>query len=129
MTVQTQKAEFDAAKALSEALRAHDMTPVVDDDYPEVRHRYESALAELLRTMRENGRFEPGNQYGLKEVVPVPAELKFGDSRDGWFYYAPCPSGDMRNVMMNPTDIMNLINSTAMQSKVENGAVWVRAAQ
>ena len=61
-----QNAEFDAAARFGETLRAHNMTAVVDDDYPEVRHHYESALADLLRAMKANGRFETGNRYGLQ---------------------------------------------------------------
>lgn len=61
-----QRAEFDAADKFASALRAHNMTAVVDDDYPEVRHRYESALAEFIGAMKANGRFQPGNRYGMK---------------------------------------------------------------
>lgn len=61
----TQNAEFDAADAFAKALRAHNSTAVVDDDYPEVRHRYESALANLIAAMKVNGRFGKGNRYGV----------------------------------------------------------------
>lgn len=61
-----QSAEFDAADRFSKALHAHNMTAVVDDDYPEVRHRYESTLAGLLEAMTANGRFQPGNRYRLQ---------------------------------------------------------------
>lgn len=54
-----QRAEFDAADELANAIRAHGMTPVVDDDYPEVRHRYEGALQTFLRAIRANGRKLP----------------------------------------------------------------------
>lgn len=64
--VKLQRAEFDAADKLASALRAHNMTAVVDDDYPEVRHRYESALATLVAAMKANGRFEAGNRYALQ---------------------------------------------------------------
>jgi len=43
--IQTQHAEFDAVARLAEQYRRITMTPVVDDDYPEVRHTYEGALA------------------------------------------------------------------------------------
>lgn len=61
------RAEFDAADKLAEQLRRHNMTPVVDDDYPEVRHNYESALAAFLEAMKANGRFQKGNRYGLAD--------------------------------------------------------------
>jgi hypothetical protein len=54
-----QRAEFDAADNLASAIRAHGMTPIVDDDYPEVRHRYESALREFLSACKANGRTLP----------------------------------------------------------------------
>jgi hypothetical protein len=60
-----QRAEFDAADEMAKRLRALDQTPIVDDDYPEVRHRYESALAHLIAAMKANGRFVKGNRYGL----------------------------------------------------------------
>lgn len=63
-----QKAEFDAADKLAVAMHNISVTPVVDDDYPQVRHLYESALADLLRSMKENGRFVAGNRYALRSV-------------------------------------------------------------
>jgi hypothetical protein len=63
--MQTQRAEFDAMDNLAKAWRSLSMTAVVDDDYPSVRHSYESALAAFEKAMKENGRFEAGNRYGL----------------------------------------------------------------
>ena len=40
-------------------------TAVVDDDYPEMRRDYETALVTLLEKMKENDRFITGNRYGL----------------------------------------------------------------
>ena len=62
------RAEFDAADALAVQLRRHSMTAVVDDDYPQVRHEYESALAAFIEAMKANGRFEQGNRYALRVV-------------------------------------------------------------
>ena len=59
------RAEFDAADKLTEQLRRLNMTAVVDDHYPEVRHDYESALTNFIAAMKANGRFEPGNRYAL----------------------------------------------------------------
>jgi hypothetical protein len=54
--IKLQNAEFAAARALAEALRIHDTVAVVDDDYPEVRHKYESAVRTLIDAFRANGR-------------------------------------------------------------------------
>jgi hypothetical protein len=54
--IELQNVEFRAARALAEALRIHDMVAVVDDDYPEVRHKYESAVNTLIDAFRKNGR-------------------------------------------------------------------------
>ncbi|MGC1550753.1 MAG: hypothetical protein WA777_19700 [Rhodanobacter sp.] len=63
-----QRDEFEAANEFAQRLRVLNQTPIVEDDYPEVRHLYESALAQLLATMKANGRFEKGNRYGLSHV-------------------------------------------------------------
>lgn len=65
MSIENQRKEFDAADELAKALKAHNQTPVVDDDYPEIRHRYENALAAFIRSMKENNRFAKSNRYGL----------------------------------------------------------------
>jgi NTP pyrophosphatase (non-canonical NTP hydrolase) len=50
-----QREEFHAASIFADAVRAHSVTPIVDDDYPEVRGRYELALRSLLDAVRRNG--------------------------------------------------------------------------
>lgn len=65
MSIETMSKEFDAADKLSNQLRRLNMTAVVDDDYPSVRHDYESALRDFIEAMKNNGRFETGNRYGL----------------------------------------------------------------
>jgi NTP pyrophosphatase (non-canonical NTP hydrolase) len=52
-----QNSEFDAVQRLAEQYRRISLTPVVDDDYPSVRHDYESAMRELIKSLRRNGRF------------------------------------------------------------------------
>lgn len=54
-----QNAEFDALEKLAEQYRRLSLTAVVDDDYPYVRHDYESALKALLEACAYNGRFMP----------------------------------------------------------------------
>lgn len=59
-----QNKEFDACAKLARQFGRLQMTPPVDDDYPEVRHCYESALRSFIEAMRENGRFpdiQPGD--------------------------------------------------------------------
>jgi len=64
--MEAQRAEFDAAGEFSKRLRQ--LPPIVDDDYPEARHYYESALTSLLDAMKKNGRFDAGNRYHLAAV-------------------------------------------------------------
>lgn len=63
-----QRAEFDAADKMAKCLRVLNSTPIVDDDYPEARHNYESALSAHIAAMKANGRFGKGNRYGLSHV-------------------------------------------------------------
>lgn len=56
--METQSAEFDAMDDLSKAWRTLTMVAIVDDDYPMVRHRYESCLQTFITKLRENGRFD-----------------------------------------------------------------------
>jgi len=51
-----QNAEFDTLRELIKQWRRVELTPVVDDDYPEVRHGYESALSTFIDALRANGR-------------------------------------------------------------------------
>lgn len=64
--LELQRKEFDAADAFAKALQTHNHTPVVDNDYPEVRHNYEGALAGFIEAMKINGRFDSGNRYNLQ---------------------------------------------------------------
>jgi len=67
-TFETQRKEFDAADEFAKQLKRHNATAVVDDDYPEVRFQYESALAGLMDAMKNNGRFNKNNRYHLEVV-------------------------------------------------------------
>lgn len=55
-SMETQNAEFNAARELAVALKNHDNTPIVDDDYPLMRSRYETALYNLFNACCANGR-------------------------------------------------------------------------
>jgi hypothetical protein len=55
--IELQNKEFDAVHELSKAYSdGIQTTAVVDDDYPMVRHRYETALRTLLAACKANGR-------------------------------------------------------------------------
>ncbi len=64
-----QNAEFDAVDALAKQWRRLQMTPVVDDDYPEVRHGYESAMQGVLRALAAN---RPTSLAMVLHRVPLP---------------------------------------------------------
>lgn len=51
-----QNAEFDAAVELAKQYRRITMTPVVDDDFPEVKFDYDRAADAFLRAAVANGR-------------------------------------------------------------------------
>lgn len=50
--IDRQNGEFDAVDAVANAYR--NLPAVVDDDYPEARHRYESAMQALLAALHVN---------------------------------------------------------------------------
>jgi NTP pyrophosphatase (non-canonical NTP hydrolase) len=49
-----QNAEFDAMRDLIKAYQRCVNTPVVNDDYPEMRHYYDSALMTFTKALKEN---------------------------------------------------------------------------
>jgi len=65
--IDLQNKEFDAVKGLAEQYRRITMTAVVDDDYPEVRHGYETAMSTLLAAVVANGRMKSFNEEYFKE--------------------------------------------------------------
>jgi NTP pyrophosphatase (non-canonical NTP hydrolase) len=72
-----QFAEFKAADAFMVALRTHNSTPVVDDDYPRARHYYEGALQTFLEALRANGRFDPGSRFNPAPPIGVTSDGQF----------------------------------------------------
>lgn len=54
--IHRQNAEFAALTELSKAWVTLQRIAVVDDDYPEYRHRYEGRVNAFLRACKENGR-------------------------------------------------------------------------
>lgn len=56
--IDLQNAEFDALSVLAEEWRKLRQVAVVDDDYPEARHYYESALKAFIEAADANGRIK-----------------------------------------------------------------------
>lgn len=48
--------ELNAGAEYVKQLRRHNMTPVVDDDYPQIRFEYDQAVRSLIAAFRANGR-------------------------------------------------------------------------
>lgn len=68
-TVETQSAEFDAAAEFAKQVRRLELTAIVDDDYPAIRHDYEGALRSLIVALHFNGREWP---FDAPERIPTP---------------------------------------------------------
>lgn len=68
-----QRLEFEAADTLATQIERLNNTPIVDDDYPMVRHHYEGALQAFIKAIRANGR--------LTEHV-IPAALMIGAPKE-----------------------------------------------
>jgi hypothetical protein len=56
--IKLQTAEFDAVAELAEQYRRITLTPIVDDDYPEVRYDYERAVRSAIAAFKANSRLE-----------------------------------------------------------------------
>lgn len=70
--MQKQKNEFDA---LSELIRAYEaLPPIVDDDYPEMRHKYEAKLR-AFRVALENNRSKIDDRQEEIKVTGSRAEI------------------------------------------------------
>lgn len=54
--MELQNKEFDAVRRLAAQMRRIELTPIVDDDYPEVRFGYEGAAEDVLSAFIANGR-------------------------------------------------------------------------
>lgn len=54
--MESQNKEFDAVDGLSKAFRRIQLTPIVDDDYPEIRFVYEQSIKTLIEALKQNGR-------------------------------------------------------------------------
>lgn len=54
--IDRQNVEFEAVDELAKQWRRLQMTPIVDDDYPEIRFEYEQAMQSLIEALRVNRR-------------------------------------------------------------------------
>ena len=54
--IERMNAELDAGAEYAKQLRRHNMTPPVDDDYPQIRFEYEQAARSLIAAFKANGR-------------------------------------------------------------------------
>jgi hypothetical protein len=51
-----QNREFSTLRTLASHYNRLMNVPIVDDDYPEARHKYETAMRDFLDAIRANGR-------------------------------------------------------------------------
>lgn len=72
-----QNAEFDALRKLRTAFDYLCRVPIVDDYYPEVRHRYECALDEFLTATLRNRMSESITWSGLQHRMRVAMNTPF----------------------------------------------------
>lgn len=109
--IELQNEEFKAAGAFAQALNRHNMTAVVDEDYPEVRHAYEGALANLIVAMRENGRF------GTLPPAPV--------AQDTTHLATPIGDGGEVSLMAALDFVVSHFAQTLDKTEVMRGVNWL----
>lgn len=101
-----QNREFDAARHFAKKLEQCLATPVVDDDYPEMRHYYEAATYNLLRAFSENGRsyltqpdISVTNWERVKRRHRTPNGLDVVWSINDWALALAGETGELCNVL------------------------------
>lgn len=102
-----QGGEFDAAWAFATALR--NLPAIVDDDYPEGRHRYEGALQDFLVACRANGRFDAGYRF-----TPSTAVAQEIDSPSDHFTSLREANAHRRHLWANGEDVSLLFRATEL---------------
>jgi len=68
-TLETQNDEFDAVRELAKQMRRIEQTPPVDDDYPEVRHDYESAVGAVITSFVNNERHRAKQNFASDSLT------------------------------------------------------------
>lgn len=79
-----QNAEFDALTKLAEAWRILQHVAVVDDDYPDYRHKYEQALRAFIAAWLANGRGEDGRIEDAAMAIAQVREQNGAAPYEGW---------------------------------------------
>lgn len=83
--MQTQEDEFDMFVTL---MRAYNNLPaIVDDDYPECRHRYEGALQQFIKALKANSRIGPEIEQARDRdlaIIYAPKERSEIDPPEGY---------------------------------------------
>lgn len=85
-----QNGEFDALEVLIKRWEVLRQTPVVDDDYPEQRHYYESAMWTFIDALEANGRLRR-EKVGVVQEAAIElsqAQAKFPPFNSGHEGYA-----------------------------------------
>lgn len=79
MTIETQTAEFDAVKELARQMRRIELTPIVDDDYMEVRTDYETAVQAVMDAFAANGRarWKPAAEVKFDSAARLARQREF----------------------------------------------------
>lgn len=73
-TIEKQSEEFESLSELARQWERLQGTAIVDDDYPEIRHCYETALKQFLRACAENGReiVVTGSRAKIPKYASIP---------------------------------------------------------
>lgn len=99
--IRLQNQEFEALTALARQWERLRLTPVVDDDYPQIRHEYESALRVFVGAYNTNRRVNPMvvtadeirtrliYQIALADEHQPAAKLRFEANRTGLYLSYP----------------------------------------
>ena len=96
--IDLQNKEFDAVAELAEQYRRITLTPVVDDDYPEVRYDYERAVRALMTAFKANKReVEEGVKLAMEVVESDITEETESASTQQWAQ-AELPKGAVIHV-------------------------------
>jgi hypothetical protein len=84
-----QLAEFDAAEELMKHYKRIQMTAIVDDDYPEVRHGYDAAARAFVTAALLNGMF-PRLSGEVRDAVRTCLEAEKPAKKKPPFGMSPC---------------------------------------
>jgi len=102
-TIELQNKEFDALTALAKQWSTLKQVPVVDDDYPKYRHRYEGAVKDFIIAIRANGRLEKEVKhdiYALHERMTGHLFPAYSNIDERFLALALCgEAGELANIV------------------------------